>query len=239
MGRPFEIRREVELPASAATVFDAVSREPAGWLFPLPPVEPRLGGTSADGTVVTAWEPPVRFAVRTEGPDGWFNSLEFVIEARDGGTTVLRYVHSGIIDGDWDAQYDGADAHTDFYLHTLGEYVAHFAGRPVTYVVADSPAPQTRPGQLAAVRAALGIGDGSAVGDPIHLHVPGAEPVDGVVDYLTPIFVGIRTDDGLYRFYGRESMGMPVSAAHHLFAPGTDQARAEQAWQAWLADVLA
>ena len=47
------------------------------------------------------------------------------------------YVHSGILTGDWDAQYDGASRHTDFYLHTLREYLTHFAPRPVAFATFD------------------------------------------------------------------------------------------------------
>ena len=43
--------------------------------------------------------------------------------------------------------------------------------------------------------------------------VPGIDPIDGVVDYLTATFVGVRTADGLYRFYGRDAFGWPVGAA--------------------------
>ena len=79
------------------------------------------------------WDPPHHFAVRMEQGE-WFNALEFVIEAREGGTSLLRYMHSGIFVDDWDTQYDAVQQHTDFYLHTLGEYLGHFNGRPATYI---------------------------------------------------------------------------------------------------------
>src|SRR5438270_22158 len=75
-----------------------------------------------------------RLVVRMESPDGTFNALDYTIEAREGGTAHLRYVHSGILADGWEDQYDAIDGHTDFYLHTLAEYLAHFNGRPVTYV---------------------------------------------------------------------------------------------------------
>ena len=76
---------------------------------------------------------------RVEGENGWFNQLENVIEARDGGTTFVRYVHSGVFTDDWDNQYDGANQHTDFYLHTLSQYLQHFSHRPVEWFSADAP----------------------------------------------------------------------------------------------------
>ena len=52
----------------------------------------------------------------------------------------------------------------------------------------------------------------------------GIEPIDGVVDYATDAFLGVRSADALYRVYGRDAWGWPVGVAHHLFADGVDQA---------------
>jgi hypothetical protein len=60
-----------------------------------------------------------------------------------------------------------------------------------------------------------------------------------VVDYSTPAFLGVRSDDALYRFYGRDAWGWPVGVGHHLFAAGTDRETTERAWSAWLAGVFA
>ena len=83
---------------------------------------------------MTTWDPPNRLVVRMESPDGTFNALDYAIEARAGGTAHLRYVHSGILADEWEDQYDAIGGHTDFYLHTLAQYLEHFRGRPVTYV---------------------------------------------------------------------------------------------------------
>ena len=163
-----------------------------------------------------------------------FNALEFIIEARDGGTAVLRYVHSGIMTEDWDNQYDSADQHTDFYLHTLGQYLRYFDGRPVTYVAAEGPDASKAPGSFDALRGALGLAGPGAAGDPVRLTLPGLDPLEGVVNYATPNFLGVRTDDGLYRFYGRNAFGMPVGLAHHLFAAGVNREKTELAWRTWL-----
>jgi hypothetical protein len=209
MNREFEIRREVELPGTPEQVFDAVAtgNGTAGWMFPTGEGAPSAVGEEFAGHTVTALERPSHFAVRVEGEDGWFNSLDYRIE-RHGSGAILRYVHSGVMTGDWDTQYDGADRHTDFYLHSLGEYLAHFSGREVVYVGAEGPGDALGEEAFAAVRAALGIG-------------------------------GLRSDDALYRFYGRGRMGMPVFAGHHLFAPGADGEAAKAAWEAWLSEVIA
>jgi hypothetical protein len=239
MAKEFEIRREVELPATPEQVWEATATGTgqAGWLWPTE-VEPRVGGKAEFGTV-TAWDPPHRFAVRHEGDDGWFNALEFLIEARAGGSAVLRYVHSGIFVDDWDNQYDAAGQHTDFYLHTLGQYLRYFTGRTAAYVVDEGPAASTYAGAFAVVRRELGLSDRASVGDPVRLDVPGLDPVEGVVDYLQPNFIGVRTTDGLYRFFGRNAFGAPVGLGHHLFADHVDRDKAEQAWRTWLDGLFA
>jgi hypothetical protein len=77
MGREFEIRREVELPATPEEVWEAVATGPGNgaWLFPNE-TEGIEGGTPPDDSPVTAWDPSRHFAVRFEGEEGCFNALE-------------------------------------------------------------------------------------------------------------------------------------------------------------------
>jgi hypothetical protein len=58
-------------------------------------------------------------------------------------------------------------------------------------------------------------------------------------EHATAAFPGVRSADALYRVYGRDAWGWPVSLAHHLFAEGADQALAQQAWSGWLNGVFA
>jgi hypothetical protein len=80
-----------------------------------------------------------------EGPDGWFNQLEHVLEPLDGGRARLHYVHSGIFADNWDEQYDGASKHTAFYLHTLGQYLKYFDAQPVVFTDVQAPAGSQAP----------------------------------------------------------------------------------------------
>jgi hypothetical protein len=226
MGREFEIRREVELPGTPEQVWEALSTEAglASWLFP-----------EKVGEGIQAWDPPHHLAVRQEGEGGWFNALEYTVEGREGGTT-LRYVHSGIFDdAGWDDQYDAVSGHTDFYLHTLGQYLAHFSPRTASYVGdvpggISGPEASTRPDGFERLKAALGV-EGASEGDQVGLDIGGR--VEGVLDYARGNFLGIRTGDGLYRFFGRNAFGGPVALVLHDFSGG-DAARTKQALQAWL-----
>ena len=50
----------------------------------------------------------------------------------------------------------------------------------------------------------------------------GLAPIEGVVDYLHPNFLGIRTADAFYRFLGRNAFGAPVGITLHDFSSTPD-----------------
>jgi hypothetical protein len=179
-----------------------------------------------------------------ESPDGTFNALDYAIEARAGGTAHLRYVHSGILADGWEDQYDAIDGHTDFYLHTLAQYLEHFNDRPVTYVGQPSagiegPEAAGSPDAMDRLRAALGISMDAGVGDEVRASLGDAGTIDGVIDYATPEFLGVRTADGLYRFFGRNHFGSVVGMSAHMFSNGVDATAREADLKAWLDGVYA
>jgi uncharacterized protein YndB with AHSA1/START domain len=243
MSREFEITREIDLPASPEDVWTAITADTAAWQFPTG-MEVPAGAAPPEGAPVTTWDPPNRLVIRMESPDGTFNALDYAIEARDGGTAHLRYVHSGILADGWEDQYDAADAHTDFYLHTLGQYLQYFKGRPVTYIGQPSdgingPEAAGTPEAMDTLRAALGITDATAVGDTVHADLARSGTLDGVVDYLTPQFIGVRSEDGLWRFFGRNHFGSVVGMSGHLFRDDVDAAVAEADLKNWLDSLYA
>ncbi|MEU8929389.1 SRPBCC domain-containing protein [Streptomyces sp. NPDC048409] len=242
MSKEFEIAREFEVDATPQEVWEAVTNATGAYLWPMEPPEPRVGGAAAFGSTVTAYDPPHHLVVRSEDvgfPVQSVNQLEHVIEPRDGGRRAwVRYVHSGIFTDDWDNQYDGASRHTDFYLHTLREYLVHFAPRPVTFAQLDGPAAAQAPDAFDAVGRALGLPDGVAAGTKASLTGPGGRALQAVVDYRDPYFIGLRTDEALVRFFGRNHWGAPVGVSVHDFAPDADALANERAWQDWLNGVF-
>jgi hypothetical protein len=52
---------------------------------------------------------------------------------------------------------------------------------------------------------------------------------------VSPVALGVRSDDGLYRFI--RGYDGSVAVGHHLFAD-VDPEEAERAWQAWLRRVF-
>ena len=239
MTRAFEVVREIDLPASPEDVWTAMTANTAAWQFPTG-MEIPAGSTPPEGSPVTTWDPPNLFVVRMEAPDGTFNSLEYAITARDGGTAHLRYVHSGILSDEWADQYDAIGPHTDFYLHTLSEYLGHFNGRDVRYVGEPSsgiegPASANRPDSMDVLRAALGL-TGAQAGDEVHATLGKAGALDGVVDYATDDFLGVRTDAALFRFFGRNAFGSVVGMSAHVFG---DSDVTEADLKDWLDSVYA
>ncbi|MDH6625397.1 uncharacterized protein YndB with AHSA1/START domain [Streptomyces sp. LBL] len=242
MSKEFEIVREFDADATPEEVWEAITHGTGGYLWPMQAPEPRVGGTAAFGSTVTVWDPPQHLTIRSE--DVGFsvqsvNQLEHTIEPRDGGRRAwVRYVHSGIFTDDWDNQYDGASKHTDFYLHTLREYLAHFAPRPVTFASLDGPEQSTASDAFAAVGRALGLADDTAPAERVSVSGPDGRALDAVLDYRDPYFVGLRTDTALIRFFGRNHWGAPVGISVHDFAPDADAKANELAWQGWLNGVF-
>ena len=203
------------------------------------------GAAPPEGAPITTWDPPHRLVVRMESPDGTFNALDYAIEARDGGTAHLRYVHSGILADGWEDQYDAIGGHTDFYLHTLGA-VPRALQRPRGHLRRPAVgrhrrarvrrARRTRWTRCAPPSASPRT---RGVGDAVHASLGDAGTLDGVIDYSTPEFLGVRTADGLYRFFGRNHYGSVVGMSAHLFADGVDAAAREAALKAWLDGVYA
>ncbi|MFD5830102.1 SRPBCC domain-containing protein [Lentzea sp. NPDC060358] len=237
MTHEFEISKEVEVEGTPDEVWDAIATGPGidSWFMGPHTVDGRLGGRMTldlgffqESSTITAWEPGKRLAHESDkGEDGTFHAMEYLVEGRDQGSTVLRFVHTGILADGWGDEFVDQQSHGwDMYLFTLGQYVRHFAGRPGTYVFAQAPSEQPDDA-WPRLAAALGVPADFAVGDEVVLEPFG---IKGVVDYGVPgVFLGVRGAEGLYRFHGTHAVG------HHVFGDATGQA---EKWQGFLAQAL-
>jgi uncharacterized protein YndB with AHSA1/START domain len=245
MSHEFELTHDIDLPATPEQVWAAIATGPGidSWFMGRNEVEPREGGTASMAmpgftaeSTITAWEPGHRLAFRGDpAEDGSFMAFEYLIEGRGGGSTALRLVHSGILTGDWEAEYDALRKGNPLYLRTLAEYLRHFPGRTGVPVAAFGPPQPDQDRVWAVLTRAVGLSGPVVEGDKAHFTVAGQQ-VDAVVDTaLEPSFLGLRAEDALLRFVGR---GGVVLTGHHIFAE-VDPAAAERTWSDWLASVFA
>jgi len=248
MGREWEQHDEVEVDATPEQVWEAIASGPGidSWFMGRTEVEPGEGGsvrTDLGGyameSEVTAWEPLRRFAYRgDEGPDGRFIAFEFLIEGREQGGTVLRLVTNGFLPGDdWEDEYDAMLKGGAMYFATLVAYLTHFPGRTATPITVAAPMTSDARAVFDRVPAALGLAADPAVGDRVRAAPDDLPVIDGVVDFVNPDAIGIRTRDALYRFIA--GFRGPMIVTHHLFAEDVDRTGTEQAWRAWLARLSA
>ena len=239
MTHPFEVRDEITVDATPDQVWEAIASGPGvdSWL---------MGRTEVDGanktstftmfgetsrSSITAWEPGHRYATQEDkNPDGTFMAMEWLIESRDGGGAVVRFVHSGLLGEDWEAEYKALSVGDSAYLRKLAVYVEHFAPRTAKNSL-FLPGPITKDA-WAAMTAAVGVGADAAEGQPARLDVAGIEPVAGTVEFVVPpSFVGMRTDDAMYMLI--HGYNDAVFATAHYFDDRDPSAETE-AWQNWL-----
>jgi uncharacterized protein YndB with AHSA1/START domain len=242
MAHRFEITRDLEVGASPEQVWEAIATGPGlnSWFLGRTEIEPRRGGEVrwsiggyTERSTVTTWDPPSRLvSTGSEGPDGSFHQFDYRVEEREGGGATIRYVHSGMLSGDWEAEYEAMQEGDPMYLYKLVQYVTYFAGRFATPVDAQGPRVTDPSSTLTVFRRGLGMPEDAEVGDTVHLTPEGPTAIDGVVDYLSPHFIGVRSSDALYRFI--HAFDDTVMVGHHLFGEDVDQAGAEEAWRSWL-----
>ena len=239
MTREFEIKKEVEVEGTPEQVWEAIATGPGidAWFMGPHTVEPRLGGHMTldlgffqESSTITTWEPGKHLAYETaKGEDGAFHAMEYLIEGREQGTTVLRFVHSGILGDGWGDEYLDQSSHGwDMYLFTMASYVKYFSGRRATYVIAQAPSGLPEGvDRWPVLMKALGVPTDFQVGDEVTLEPFG---ITGVIDYGKPgLFLGVRSADGMYRFHGAHAVG------HHVFGDATGQ---NEKWQAFLNEAL-
>jgi uncharacterized protein YndB with AHSA1/START domain len=240
MTHPFELSQEIELGATPEQVWDAVATGPGvdSWFMG----RTRLGtsaGDSADLTMmghtqeatITAYEPGSRLATRTaEAPNGQFMALEYLIEGRGGGTTVLRLVQSGMLGDDWETEFEAMKAGWPIYLETLKQYLTYFTGRTPSVATIFRVGAGGPDAVWKTVTESLGVTPDVGEGEAVRL----PDGSEGVVYYANlPVNLGVRTDAGLYRFiHSGSDRGDALVLGHQNFAGHDEQA----AWDAWTAE---
>ena len=164
------VQVEVEVPGTPEEVWQAIATGPgiSSWFVPTEfeerdgkPVAVTLnfGPGMESRSVVTAWDPPRRFAAQGEG---WGGSPpiadEWSVEARGGGICVVRVVHSLFAStDDWDNQLEGTESGWPGFFRILRIYLTHFRGQRSAMMQWIAPAAGTTAEAWETLTAALGL----------------------------------------------------------------------------------
>jgi len=184
------VQVEVEVPGTPEEVWRAIATGPgvSSWFVPTT-IEEREGGavTATFGpgmetsAAITAWEPPHRFAAESSmGPSAPPLATEWIVEARDGGTCVVRVVHS-LFAGtdDWDKQLEGTESGWPGFFHILRLYLTHFSGRPCSAFRVTAISTESLDKVWDTLTGSLGLAH-AAAGQPLSTPA-GVPPLAGVV----------------------------------------------------------
>jgi hypothetical protein len=135
--------------------------------------------------VVTAWDPPRTFAAQGEG---WGGSPpiadEWTVEARAGGTCVVRIVHSLFAStDDWDDQLEGTESGWPAFFRILRIYLTHFRGERSAIMQWIAPVAGTEAEAWDALTASLGL-TGASAGER-RTAPAGVPALSGVVEHVS------------------------------------------------------
>jgi uncharacterized protein YndB with AHSA1/START domain len=249
---PLRLEMTFELPGTPEQLWQAIATAQGinAWFIPTD-LDEREGGTivfhmgeeSSPGTV-TGWDPPLRFAV--EEPE-WAAlaghagesvtplATEFLIEARSGGTCVLRVVSSAFGTGaDWEAEFfEEMEKGWRPFFDRLRLYVTDFLGQRATSLEVSHTLKGRAGPVFAAMRQSLGVAE---VGQSLE-----ARGLTGTVQRLDAEDALVRVTDpipGFLAFRAWDSSEDEVSAIvqAQLFsddAPALVE-RERAGWQEWL-----
>ena len=247
------VQVEVEVPGTPEEVWQAIATGPgiSSWFVPTEfeerdgkPVAVTLnfGPGMESRAVVTAWDPPRRFAAQGEG---WGGSPpiadEWSVEARGGGICVVRVVHSLFAStDDWDNQLEGTESGWPGFFRILRLYLTHFPGQRSALMQWIAPAAGTVAEAWETLTATLGL-KGVSAGQ--RWTAPAGVPaLGGVVEHVSqrPYTALLQLDKpgpgaaalGAVNFGGSAM----VTLSFYLYgdhAAGT-VARETPLWQAWI-----
>lgn len=248
------VEAEVEVPGTPEEVWAAIATGPgiSAWFVPST-VEEREGGAAkadfgpgmeSEGTI-KKWDPPHRYVVETqEGPGPV--ATEWIVEARSGGTCVVRVVHSWFASSDdWDHEFEGHEHGWRSFFLILSLYLTHFRGHPAATLQVMGMTTEPEADAWRTLLRGLGTA-GAGAGE--HRDAPsGTPPFGGVVevggDGAHPELL-VRLEKpcpGIAHAFAMP-MGGQVMLPMRLYLYGGEArdvlARDESAWQAWMNDLF-
>jgi len=248
------VQVEVEVPGTPEEVWRAIATGPgiSSWFVPTEfeesdgkPVAVTLnfGPGMESRSVVTTWDPPRKYGAEAPGwaPGSPIIADEWSVEARAGGTCIVRVVHSLFAStDDWDNQLEGTESGWPGYFRILRIYLTHFRGQRSAMMQWMAPAAGSEAEAWGTLTGALGL-KGVSAGQrwTAPAGVPG---LGGVVEHVSesPYNALVRLEKpgpgaaaiGAVNF-GGQSM---VTLSFYLYGEsgaGT-VARETPLWEAWI-----
>lgn len=252
MSEDRSIELEVEVNGSPEEVWAAIATGPgiSSWYVPHT-VEEREGGamTASFGPGpemqvagrVAAWDPPNRILF-DGGEDVEGMAFEWLIDAQDGGTCIVRLINTGFGTGaEWDAQYNGMAEGWRMFLFNLGQHLDHFGGDTATAMLASAAWDATQGNAWLRLKEALGVPPVPAVGDRVE--VAGAPPLAGIVVDTHPHRIALLLMEPAAGtgFLAVEGRGDQVEVSVWLYLYGPDASAVAEhddpRWRKWLAEI--
>ncbi len=243
------IEHEIEVPGTPEQVWQAIATGQGitGWFVPTK-VEQQVGGAfeldfgpgmgSATGKV-TVWEPPTRFAHLGTGGAGNPLTYEWQVEARSGGTCVVRLVTSGFLsEADWQTEYDSTTEGWKLFLNNLRLYLLHFAGQPCASMLVQRLIEVSPDDTWRLLTGSLGLTEAPTVGQQVS--VSNAPALSGRVERFQSRLMTLLLDApsrgiGVVGTESFDAKGFPMVYLY-LFGAGAEEAirREEAAWREWI-----
>lgn len=247
------VQVEVEVPGTPEEVWQAIATGPgiSSWFVPAEfeerdgkPVAVTLnfGPGMESRSVVTAWDPPRKWATQSDGwvPGSSPIANEWSVEARGGGICIVRIVHSLFAStDDWDDQLEGTKSGWPGFFRTLRIYLTHFRGQRSALRQFVAPVAGTEAEAWDALTAALGQ-QGLSVGQ--RWTAPAGVPaLSGVAEYVSqsPYDALLRIDKpgpgvaalGAFSIGGQSMVAL--NFYHYGDRVAETVARETPLWQAW------
>ncbi|MFT3685910.1 MAG: SRPBCC domain-containing protein [Phycisphaerales bacterium] len=248
------VQIEVEVPGTPEQVWQAIATGPgiSSWFVPTRSDE-RSGGqqvcTFGPGmdspSTITKWQPPQAFSA--EGDMGMPGSpkvaTEWTVEAKSGGTCIVRVVHSLFAStDDWDNQLKSLEEGWPTYFRILRMYLANHRGQPSALMQFVTFASEPEPATWQKLGGALGLLN---VAEGQKWNTPAALPrTTGTIDYLgrashkSTVLLRMETPTPGAMYAGAFSCGgmSMVYIGIYLYGDNAKAAaeRDEPLWQKWI-----
>ena len=209
------------------------------------PKLPTSEGAWTPLSTITEWDAPHRFVKEGSwGPDSPTMATEWTVEARGGGTCLVRVVHSLFAEtDDWDDQLTGVESGWPSFFRILRLYLEHFPGQPSSQIQLLAMPPAS--GAWEKLAGALNLA-GAAPGERRDAG-GGAPPLSGIVESVNTAGIHTRCYASICPLRARclpprappgEKAFVTVSFYLYGDTAAAVVARDESAWTAWMTNLF-